>query len=170
MKFKQVQGLGLNHNPRMMSNPQNMWGPRLATFALAALAAASAVFWGLKWAGPGPQATPGSLVNAEIPAVDAQALARALGGGLVAANPQDPAPEVINAASRMALVGVIANAKSGGTALIAIDGKPAKPFRVGAKVEDGLYLQSVGPRKALFAPRPDAPSNLTLEIPLLPKK
>ncbi len=66
-------------------------------------------------------------------APDAQALARLLGAGPVA-----PAAAPA-AASRFALEGVLAGTASGhGAALIAVDGKPPKPYRVGAEVEPGL--------------------------------
>ena len=153
----------------MILNPQSMWGPRLAAFVLAALAAGSAVYWGLKWPGQGNDSPAVSLPVVEAPAIDPQALARALGGGLVAqATPA--APVVVNAASRLALLGVVATNRRGGTALIAVDGKPARPYRVGATVEDGLVLQSVGPRRALLAASMDGPATLTLELPLLLKK
>ena len=152
----------------MILNPQSLWRPRLAAFLLAALAAASAVFWGLKWSGQGNDRQVASLPAAEAPALDPQALARALGGGQIAQ--AAAAPPVANAASRLALIGVVAINRQSGTALIAVDGKPARPYRVGAVVEDGLVLQSVGPRRALLAQRMDGPPSVTLELPILSKK
>jgi general secretion pathway protein C len=153
----------------MILNPQSMWAPRLAAFLLAALAAASAVYWVLKWSGQGNETAVAALPVAEAPAIDPQSLARALGGGqIVQATPATPV--VANAASRLALLGVVATARQGGTALIAVDGKPARPYRVGATVEDGLVLQSVGPRRAQLAARMDGPATLTLELPILSKK
>ena len=153
----------------MILNPQSMWGPRLAAFLLAALAAASAVYWGLKWSGQGVDRPVAALPVAESPAIDPQGLARALGGGQVV-QATAAAPVVASAASRLALIGVVATARQGGTALIAVDGKPARPYRVGATVEDGLVLQSVGPRRAQFAARMDGPATLTLELPVILKK
>jgi hypothetical protein len=40
----------------------------------------------------------------------------------------------------------------GGAALIAVDGKPPKPYRVGARIEDGLVLQGVAPSKRHAGP------------------
>ncbi len=154
----------------MILNPQSMWGPRLAAFLLAALAAASAVYWGLKWSGQGNDRAVASLPIAEAPAIDPHGLARALGGGQIVQATAAAAPVVASAASRLALIGVVATARQGGTALIAVDGKPARPYRVGATVEDGLVLQSVGPRRAQLAARMDGPATLTLELPILSKK
>jgi general secretion pathway protein C len=70
--------------------------------------------------------------------------------------------------SRLVLIGVVAGA-SGGTALIAVDGKPAKPFRVGRQVEEGLMLQSVAKRQAVLAASVNGPAVLTLELSALSK-
>ena len=99
---------------------------------------------------------------------DPQALARALGGGNAVAAP----PAVVATASmagRLSLVGVVANRNRGGTALISVDGKPARPFRVGARVDDALVLQSVAPRRAVLADSLRGPASLTLDLPPLPK-
>jgi general secretion pathway protein C len=152
----------------MTSNPQRMWVPRLAAFGLAALAAASAVYWGLKWPGRGSDSSAAPLAAAESPAIDSQTLARALGGGLVAQAPQ--AAPVGVAASRLTLMGVVATNKQAGTALISVDGKPARPYRVGAKVEGDLILLSVGTRRASLSASANGPASVVLELPLLSRK
>jgi general secretion pathway protein C len=128
------------------------------------MAAASAAFWGLKWAAPAALNSGAALVFAEAPPADPQVVARVLGGGQTAAAPE---ALVENAASRFKLIGVVAERGSGGYALIAVDGQPAKPYRVGASVDDGLVLHSVAPRSAALAARMDAPVSLTLELPKL---
>jgi general secretion pathway protein C len=146
----------------MLTHSLHLWGLRLATFLLAALAAASAAFWVLKWiatAAPGPSA---ALVFPAPPAADAQAVARLLGGGqTVAAALPD------SAASHFKLIGVVADRAHGGTALISIDAKPARPYRVGSRVNDALVLHSVTARSAALAPSLDAPVSFTLELPKL---
>ena len=153
----------------MTSNPQRMWLPRLAAFGLAALAAGSAVYWGLKWPGQANDASAASIAAPEAPAIDPQTLARALGGGLVAQTPQ-AAPAAGLAASRLTLVGVVATSKQAGTALISVDGKPARPYRVGAKVENDLVLLSVGTRRASLSASANGPVSVVLELPLLSRK
>ncbi|HSC65647.1 MAG TPA: hypothetical protein VLD35_18555, partial [Caldimonas sp.] len=81
------------------------------------------------------------------------------------------APE---APSRFKLVGVMAprsgtaQAEAGqGVALIAVDGKPAKPYAVGARLDSDLVLQSVGLRTASLGPAQGSRSVL-LELPALP--
>ena len=60
-------------------------------------------------------------------------------------------------------------ATGAGAALIAVDGRPPKPFAVGSAVEAGLVLQSVEGRRARLGPAPGAPAALTLELPPLPQ-
>ena len=43
--------------------------------------------------------------------------------------------------------------------------QPPKPFRVGAEVEPGVVLTSVGPRRAVLAPDLKAEPVATLELP-----
>ena len=134
------------------------WAPPLATLVLWALAGASAVYWGLMLSEPA--AGPAPVAAAPEPILpDAQALARLLGAHAQAAA-ATPA-----AASRFTLLGVLAGTQSGdGAALIAVDGKPARPVRVGAVVEEGLVLQSVQGRKALLGADRDGPASVTLEM------
>jgi general secretion pathway protein C len=70
-------------------------------------------------------------------------------------------------ASRLKLTGVVANRSQSGYALISIDGQPARPYRVGARVNDALVLHSVAPRSAALAASLDAPVSLTLDLPKL---
>jgi general secretion pathway protein C len=138
------------------------WIVRGATFALWALAAGSAAYWGLKVsASAAPVAAPVAPPR-QVGPVDPVAVARMLGSTPAAAA---PAPPVIALASRFQLVGVAAGARSGGgAAVIAVDGKPARPYRVGSTIEEGLVLQSVRGRQAVIASREGQPV-LTLELP-----
>jgi general secretion pathway protein C len=83
-----------------------------------------------------------------------------------AAADEAPAP-VLDA--RFQLVGVVAprGSEAGrreGVALIAVDGKPAKAYRVGATVEGQTVLKAVRARGAELGPRNGAPT-IALEIP-----
>ncbi len=151
--------------PALADHPHQRWSVRLGTLVLWALAAASMVYWGLRLsAAPAGLAVP--AVASAPPAPDAQALARLLGAlpAQAAAAPQTDAGP-----GRLVLLGVLAGQHSGGgAALIAIDGQPAKPFRVGALVDGDLVLQSLGPREArLGAAQRGAPAALTLQLPPL---
>ena len=146
----------------MQINAFQVWGIRLATLVLAALAALSATYWALKstHANSVPTAAATGLA-----ALDPQALARVLGsGGTVA-----PAGAPVAPNTTYVLMGVLADRLHGGAALIAVDGKAAKPYRVGATVDANLVLQSVKGRRAVLAPSVDGPAQLTLELPPLSK-
>jgi general secretion pathway protein C len=47
-----------------------------------------------------------------------------------------------------------------------VDGKPAKPYRVGATVDAGLVLQSLGPRQARLGAGQEGVTTVTLEMPV----
>lgn len=119
--------------------------PRLVTFAIWALLAASAAYWAL-----GASKVRGltALPVASVPAqADQGAVARLLGQR--ASDVKAPVAAPTN--NRFALMGVIARGGAGGAALIAVDGKPARPYRVGSEVDPGLVLQSVEARSATLA-------------------
>ncbi|MDO8279907.1 MAG: type II secretion system protein N [Burkholderiaceae bacterium] len=145
-----------------MSIPsQSTWTVRGLSFALWAFAVGSATYWlmGLTTPAAPPPAAPPAYQAAPV---DALALARLLGAGAA------PAASAQPAASRFALLGVIASRSRRGAALIAIDGKPARPYRVGSRLEEGLILKSVGPRRAVLAGVDGEPS-ITLDMPPLMK-
>lgn len=148
----------------MQMNSHSLWQPQIVTFFVAALAAASGVYWILQW--PGAAVAPAAPVElASAAPTDPVALARLLGG----ASPTASAAPVAGAASRFVLAGVVAGTSRGGAALIAIDGKPARPYPVGSRVDESLVLQSVAPRRAVLAASADGPASLTLEMKPLPK-
>lgn len=70
-------------------------------------------------------------------------------------------------AARFKLSGVVASKPDQGLALIAIDGKPARPIKVGGEVGEALLLQTVSRSGATLAPRLDGPATVTLELPKL---
>jgi len=92
---------------------------------------------------------------------DVPALTRLLGEA--AAGPGASASPA--AVGRYELTGVIAGPGSSGSAVISIDGNPAKPYRVGRLVADNLFLQSVSGRRATLATDvANAAPALTLEM------
>lgn len=125
-----------------------------------ALAAASVVYWGLRIRGEasGGQAPVPVAAPAETQP-DPQAVARVLGASGVAAAPA-------SIASRFALQGVVASPSGGGSALIAVDGQPARPYVVGNAVGEGWVLRSVAGRQAVLAAS-DGGAAVTLELPPL---
>jgi general secretion pathway protein C len=119
-----------------------------------AAAAATALFWGLKlFVTPAP-------LPARTPVAAPAALAR---GDLTRLLGVDAAPAVAEAAAepppdaRFQLLGVVSprsrQSAAEGLAVIAVDGKPARAYRVGAVVDGQTVLQSVGARGAQLGPR-----------------
>ena len=144
----------------MVSNPGNRWAVAAGTFVLWGLAAASAVYWGMKLGNAGasgPIAPPAP----SAPPSDPAAIARLLGSSPAAAT----AAPVASLSSRFSLLGVVADPDGGGAALLSVDGKPPKPYRVGSAVDEGLVLQSVQPRRAVIGSSMQSPPALTLDLP-----
>jgi general secretion pathway protein C len=140
------------------------WPVATTTLGLWALAAASVVFWGLRLAAPADAMVPPPVARAPAASIDPAAVARMF-GVVTAKTEVAAAPE---AASRFSLLGVVADTAQHGAALIAVDGKPARPFRVGSMVVEGFVLQSVGPRSAALGGSADGPAALTLQLPVRP--
>jgi general secretion pathway protein C len=153
----------------MFQNASGLWPSRIVTLLVWLLAGASAMYWGLKLSGPG-----GTGLNAPVaaagPASSDPGMVAYLLGVRQSAVAAGPAAEVPAAPNRFVLTGVIAGrAHSQGAALISVDGKAPKPYRVGGQIEAGLVLQSVAPRRAVLAPSTDGPPSFTLDLPTLKK-
>lgn len=137
---------------------------RLLSLLVWAAVGASVLAWGLKfWARGTPVPSGATVAHAAPPA--GMDLARVLG-----TPPPQPvaAPVAVAVDSRFKLLGLAAPGagQSGGLALIAVDGKPARTWRVGREVEPGLRLLAVSHRRAELGV-PGAPPALTLELPPL---
>lgn len=118
------------------------WAAPVGTFGIWALALACAGFWGLKLSAPARGAVFAPPPPAAAAPIDTRLVARALGV------PDASATPVASAASRFILQGVVAGRSHRGAALIAVDGRPARPYRVGTLVAPGYVLRSVSPRRA----------------------
>ena len=146
----------------MATTTHSKFALRGATLLIWALAGAVAVYRGLRLSAPSVAPAVAAPVAA-LAAVDSAAVARLLG-----AIPQVAAlaPQA-TLASRFLLVGVLAGRSSGGgAALIAVDGKPAKPFRLGSEVDPGLVLQSIASRRVAMGAEMAGPA--VLELDMLP--
>lgn len=140
----------------------NKYVLRIVTLVLAALVALSVSFWVLKMMqGASTTAAPATLAAA-TPS-DPKALARALGGGI---SPTTQAAPALSS-SNLILQGVIAHGTQRGAALIAVNGKPAKPFVVGAAVDADWVLQSLSTRSATLKNAAGTAGERVLELPPL---
>lgn len=143
---------------------------RLSAFVIWSLVAATTVFWVLRLSASPPAVPPYAVAVGNAVAVRGD-LSRLFGAPPRATALAQETPE---APSRFKLLGVMAprsreaQAEAGhGLALIAVDGKPAKAYAVGARLDSDLVLQSVGLRTAAIGPAQGARSVL-LELPALP--
>jgi len=158
----------INHNPLMLSQrlsfanvfsgSSSMLLPA-ASLLVWGVVAFSAVTWGLRWSASGATPSNATAAAQALPEVDVSAAARSLGAAPV------PAPAAPTLGSRFQLQGVMAGGPDAGAALISVDGKPAKPYRVGAVVADGLVLQSALGRRVSIGSAMDGPQTLALELP-----
>jgi general secretion pathway protein C len=142
---------------------------RLSAFVIWSLVAATAVFWALRFGVQAPRA-PAYAVPIDRATPLRGDLARLFGAPVAVAMQPEALPE---APSRFRLVGVMAPKSTSaegsgryGLALIAVDGKPARAFAVGSRLDSQLVLQSVGLRTASLGPAEGSRSFL-LEMPPL---
>lgn len=165
----------MNHNPRMLrQRPSFAAVPSLSlsrgvsgdawmtwlSLVVWALVAFSAVTWVLRWSSMHDASNVAAAAPQALPELDDTAVARSLGAAPVT---MAAAPSL---ASRFQLLGVLTGGSHVGAALVAVDGKAPKPFRVGGVVSDGLVLQSTQGRRVSLGATVDGPTTLTLELPL----
>lgn len=136
---------------------------RWTAFTLWALVAASAVYWGLRLFVQ-PQHVPAGTVVASADAPLRGDWSRLLGAD---APPSEAAPAAL-ADPRFQLIGVLsargAQAEREGVALIAVDDRPPRAYRVGMVVDGNTVLQAVHPRGATLGPRGGL-ALVSLELP-----
>jgi len=144
---------------------------RVCAFVIWALVAGTVVFWGLRLMVRSPEAPSHSVPVASSVAARGD-LTRLLGAAPVAAAAGPVASPELSA--RFRLLGIMAPKASGrpaeagqGVALIAIDGKPARAYVVGSRLDEDLVLQSVSLRTASIGPA-EGDAAVKLEIPPLP--
>lgn len=144
----------------MQTSALQIWWIRAVTLVVAALASGSAAWWVLTLSSAAPLQP--SIATVAPPQLDASVLAQALGAG---AAPASAAP----AASPLPiqLLGVVAGARGKGHALLVVGDAPPKTYKVGSKLGEGLFLQSVSARSAQLGETLKGPARQILELPAL---
>ena len=134
---------------------------RLTSLLVWAVVAYSAVVFALQWwdGVPGDTVVLGSEQKQVLSDVDSLSVSTALGVAPV----QSASASL---ASRFVLVGVMDGGPLQGVALISVDGKPAKPYRLGQAVSEGFVVVGTGPKKAELGPQLGVASSLVLELPI----
>jgi general secretion pathway protein C len=142
---------------------------RITAFGTWTLVALGLAFWALRLFVAAPTVAPGAVAFNDGGPSRAE-LARLLGG-----EPSAQAAAAPVVASRFRLVGVVAPREGqarddahASVALIAIDDKPPRPYRIGARIDGETVLQAVGHRSASLGATNGGGQPLVLEIAPLP--
>lgn len=147
-----------------LTSPSARWPAAVTTLLIWAAAVAGIAFWALRLAAPADAPPPPAVVATPAAPADPATVAKLLG----AASAESQVALAPEAASRFSLMGVVADVMQRGAALIAVDGKPARPFRVGSPVGEGYVLQSVSTRSASLGAGVGAPTVVILQLPVRP--
>jgi general secretion pathway protein C len=143
-----------------------LWTVKITTFLLWALAAGSAAFWVLKNVQGTAYVRPDAVAKVLMPNLAAeQNITPKIALALGAKNPVTPtaASALATVQARLQLQGVLSVGDKSGAALISVDGKPAKPYRMGSAIEDGLEVTSIKAREASIGT--NGVAAFTLELP-----
>jgi general secretion pathway protein C len=152
-------------------NDNRLMPARLSAFVIWALVAAGLMFWGYRLLAR-PMALPANVQTVAQSPGAAGDLGRMLGA---APAPQSAAVAPVAESSRFRLYGVlapvaaigVAGQSTAGVALIAIEGKPARAYKVGSRLDSNTVLQSISRRSASLGPEQGATS-VVLELPTPP--
>jgi general secretion pathway protein C len=138
----------------------NSWTLRLFTLLIWLLVGLCAAYWAFKFA---TTKTVEATTTQSTPTVvvDSKAVGRLLGAT------DTIAVKALNtlASTKFVLFGLANSVGEQGYALIALDGKPARPYRVGSLVADGLLLKSISKNGVILASSLKSPDGVTLELP-----
>ena len=126
--------------------------------------AMSVAWWSLKFVGARAPTLIATTPSAPIPGGEQADLSKVFGAPISSPTALAGMPAAINPATRFSLIGVVANRASTGVALISVDGKPARPYRVGSLIEENYHLKSVAARSAVLEPSAPAERQFTLEL------
>lgn len=144
---------------RYLPSP-SVWSARLLWLCVGL----SLAHWGWRWWGQTPP-EPVPLVPAQRLAVEPDMVARGLGFAQFGDVTLAAAPTTSN----HVLLGVVRDHDGYGLALIATNGQPAKAYRVGAAVADGVWLGALGVRDVALVAQPGGAVVTHLSLPPLPR-
>ena len=127
------------------------WAPRILTLLAWALAAWSITYWVLQFQGAAPTAAAPAPPPALALAAEPADVAKVFGPAIETKAPEPVAVAVVvDPSTRFSLSGVVASRAQRGVALLSVEGKPARPYRVGASIENAYTLKSVTARSAVL--------------------
>lgn len=144
----------------ILKSDTNRWTLRLFTLLVWLLVGLCAAYWAFKFVTTKPVEATAALATPTV-VVDSKAIAKLLG----ATDTVSKQPTNTAASTKFTLFGLAATAGGKGYALIALDGKPARPYRVGSLVADDLMLKSISKTGVVLAASLTSPEGVTLELP-----
>ena len=137
---------------------------RIASFTSWLLLVLSLVFWALRlWPAPAGAPAPAAGYTPPTPP-DPGAMARALGPAASDAPGTEAVAAVQAPPDKLVLHGVVAGLPARGVALIAVNDKPAQPYRIGGQIAERYVLRQVEPRSAVLGRTDGGGGDLTLEL------
>ena len=145
----------------MKTRSASIWSLRLITLAVWLLAVMCGVYWAMKFVTVKPVNAVFASTNPAV-VLDTKAIAKLLGAPDIVATQA----AITSASSNYALFGLAVTKVGTGVALISMDGKPAKPYRVGSKVADEWVLKSISRTYAILATAMSAADGMKLELPV----
>ena len=152
------------------------------TFVVWAALAYSVVAWGLVWfkpQAPDLQVHTLDASDAGPKPLDVNVLRVALGGSALVSEASVVQDLSALSAARMRLSGVVyAKPSSMGAglhaqppqamALLSVDDRAPKAFRLGQAIEPGLYVVAIEPRTVKLGPQPNGQASVSLSLPPVP--
>jgi len=131
--------------------------------------ALSAAFWGLRWFGK-PLSVPPGTASATMDNSLKGDVSKLLAGPAKPADSVAAPAQQAALAGRLQLLGVVAPRGEGshaGVALLVLDGKPARAYRLGQVVDGELVVQTISQRQVQIGAQ-GGPAAVSLDLPLMP--
>ena len=165
---------GVVHSAAGRQGPVNRWVVVPVTALVWLAAGASVTHWVMRSLAQ-ETTTQVPMVPSAVMSIDTQRVASALGAHAMVQPAVSPVPVQADAASKYAVLGVVAPAGGGpsvsGVALISVEGQRPSPYRVGAVLDECWVVRSVGRATVELVPAGPAASassgtaGLTLVVP-----
>jgi general secretion pathway protein C len=131
--------------------------------------ALGAAFWGLRWFGKSMTVPPGTA-SATMDNGLRGDVSKLLAGPAKPVDAVAAPTQQAALAGRLQLLGVVAPRQEGGhtgVALLVLDGKPARAYRLGQMVDGELVVQSISQRQVQIGAQ-GGPAAVSLDLPLMP--
>jgi general secretion pathway protein C len=137
----------------------NYWALSIITLCVWSAVGLSVAYWVNKRVFVKPSEVDLDVSQANLP-VDSKAIAKLLG----ASDSEVVEPTSTALKNTFVLFGLARSANGQGVALISLDGKPAKPYKLGSLVVDDLTLKTISTNTVMLAISDKATDGISLEL------